>query len=693
MGVQSQNWFMDILRQIFGFFDELVYGLFGAVIQGIFDISDLATNSSVFSGLYTRLYVILGVFMAFKLAFSFFQYLVNPDQMVDKSKGVGKLFSRVFIMLFALMFLPPLLFSGFGTGGGALIPRAQKAFLPVLPKVILGTDKVGDSVEETVDYTTKSIIKSTLRTFFHPAEGLDDACDTGTFAKLTEIENTDDFRAKIIDSCTVTKGEGQRKFLWIFNVAKVYTYTYIPIISTVVGVLLLLLLVAISIDLAKRCFKLVILEVIAPIPIMSLIDPAASKGESAFSKWSKNLLSTFIDIFIKVGIVYLVLVFLDLITTTINNGTELFSGMPEDSTRKGYLIVLLIIGLIYFAKEAPKFIKESLGMKADKGGLFDDVKSIAKTAGIVGGIGLGATAGAARALGGNIGAAGTAFRNGHGLAGVAALLNPASALKGAIEGGQAGKKGAGKHGNIFGALAGGWSSQAAGNAQRRAYAEEGSTAFGRARAQARNAFTGTTAGGWDQARIEANDAIGKEFSSFDEFLGKKAAKEQLQQIDSTGGVHHFSYGELQAAIAAGDNAWAQSHGFESITAAAQAEKTSLGKQAKRERYKKYKNLTQEQVQQAIASSDFSSLTAYGITDAASAQDLLEDLQSNQESFAVREESYNQALERGKLDRVDNYGDAKSRSDQAANNSIEIRNRRGYRTRKANADSVKNKKKK
>ena len=98
MGVQSQNWFMDIVRQIFGFFDELVYGLFEPVLYGIFDMSGIITNSSLFTGIYKRLYVILGVFMAFKLMFSFFQYLVNPDDMTDKSKGVGKLFMNVFII-------------------------------------------------------------------------------------------------------------------------------------------------------------------------------------------------------------------------------------------------------------------------------------------------------------------------------------------------------------------------------------------------------------------------------------------------------------------------------------------------------------------------------------------------------------------------------------------------------------------
>ena len=630
--------------------------------------------------------------MAFKLAFSFFQYLVNPEQMVDKSKGVGKLFTRVFVMLFALMFLPPLLFSGFPDsqgGGGALLPRAQKAFLPVVPKIILGAD-VGNNVSETVDFTTKSIIKSTLRTFFHPADRISEFCNTRSL-DLKQIESTDDFRGKIIESCTVEGSEVHFlgiEFLWVVDAAKVYTYTYVPIISTVVGVLLLLLLVSISIDLAKRCFKLVILEVIAPIPIMSLIDPAASKGESAFSKWTKNLISTFVDIFIKVGIVYLILVFLELVTSSIDNGTELFKGMPNDTTRKSYLIVLLIIGLIYFAKEAPKFIKESMGMKAEKGGLFDDVKSVAKTAGIVGGIGLGATAGAARALGGNLGAAGTALRNKHGLAALGALVNPASALKGAIEGGAAGKKGAGKNGNFIGGLTKGWGSQAAGNAQRRAYAAEGSTALGRGRAAVRNALTGTTAGGVDEERIQNNKAIGDEFKAFDDWLGKKAAVQTL-----TNGTHSFTYGELQAAIATNDNRWARSHGFSSIGEAQSQEKITYGKQAKGAAYKRYKDLSESQIQEALRTSNFTPLNAYGIVDATTANAALQDVHDNQATFNAHDEAYGQALKKGKQGAVSTYKEAKAANDTAERNTLEIRNRPRYSVRKANSEAVKNRGKK
>ena len=723
MGVQSQNWFMDILRQIFGFFDEIVYGLFSIVLQGIFDISGLVTNSSIFNGIYQRIYVVLGVFMAFKLAFSFFQYLVDPDQFTDKSKGVGKLFMHVFIMLFALMFLPTVLFSGFGKEGG-LLPRAQQAFLPVLPKIILGSDNIGNSVEETVEITSKSIVSSTLGTFFHPAYDLDKFCNINSL-QLDKINSTDDLRGKIIENCTITKGDQQRKFLWIFNVAKVYTYSYLPIISTAVGVLLLALLLAISIDLAKRCFKLVVLEMIAPIPIMSLIDPASGKGESAFSKWSKNLLSTFLDIFIKVGLVYVILVFLDLITTTVNgtisgdSSTQLFFGLPDssDTTRTGYLVVLLIIGLIYFAKEAPKFIKESLGMKADKGGMFDDVKSLAKTAGVIGGVGLGAGAAVARSGAGSLRAAGAAFANREGFGKVTgafgALVGGAgSAVAAAISGGVAGRKGVGKNGNPLGALSKGWGSQAQRNATRVANAASGSTMLGRTAERARQAVTGRTGADLDKAQIDANKAVGDSFKSFDEFLGKKANNESLSYNG-----HTFNYGDFQRAIEHNDQAWAVANGFSSITDAASNSK-SYEKTAKEAAYGRLSGKTQAGIQKkidkidhAMSTGDWSEVASMGINSSncvaerAAAEAEIHALNAatsadDREAFGLYEKQFNQTLHEAKLEGgAHSYADMNYQNTEAKNSTLNIQTRKTttganrYQRRQANANAINKGKKK
>ncbi len=381
MAPQGHSWFMNIIRSIFCFLDGLVYRLIRWILYGVFDISSITTNSDVFSGIAERVYVVLGIFMAFKLSFSFFQYIIDPESMTKSEKGVSKLFLRVFLMLFALILLPTLLF-GQGTSKG-MLSRAQDAFLPVLPKLILGTQNSSNSgnIDQTLDETADEITVTTLGGFFTPSKEIDEKCGEGTYENTPPIESLEDFENNINLTCDV-KGTG----VLGIGATKYYKYSYMPFVSTVVGVLIAGLFLAITLDLAKRLFKLIILEVIAPIPIMSLIDPKGSK-DGAFGHWVKNLTSTFLDIFIKLGIVYIVIVLIHMVVSANAEG-GLFVDYPtfkESGFRSVYLTIFLILGLIFFAKEAPKFIKDSLGLKSDSGGLFDDLKDIGRAAGIVGG--------------------------------------------------------------------------------------------------------------------------------------------------------------------------------------------------------------------------------------------------------------------------------------------------------------------
>lgn len=385
MGLQEQHWYMDIIRYIFGLLDSLVYGLIKWIMYGIFDLSSLSTNSEVFNGIYSRIYVILGIFMAFKLSFSFFQYIIEPDSMGPKSeKGVSKLFIRVFTMLFALIALPAILFGQNGQKG--LLQRSQDAFLPMLPRLIFGSNDFGNTstaggVTATVEQSSEEIAVETLKGFFHPPEDLDTVCKAGTLANTPELEHLDDFLSNINITCT-SNGTG----LLGTNIAatKYYKYTYLLFISTVVGVLEAVLLLAITLDIAKRIFKMIILEVIAPVPIMSLIDPKGAK-DGAFSKWLHSLTSTFLDIFIKLGLVYLIIVLIHMIVNANDKGGIFlnFPSFSQNGFRAVYLTILLILGLIFFAKEAPKFIKDALGIKDNGGDLFDDVKTLGKAAGLV----------------------------------------------------------------------------------------------------------------------------------------------------------------------------------------------------------------------------------------------------------------------------------------------------------------------
>ncbi|MBO5375725.1 MAG: hypothetical protein J6A52_02630 [Bacilli bacterium] len=367
MGAQQQSWIIDILRSIFSALDSMVYGLINWILYGIFDLANLTTSSDVLNGIYSRIYVILGVFMAFKLCFSFFGYILDPDSMVGKSdKSVPKLLMSAGVMLAALVILPTILFNN-GEGRG-LINRAQNAFLPMLPRILLGVNEnsgltVGNpNNSNSIDDAANVMALSTLQAFFIPPEELDDICGTGTLEKTPAITSIGDFTSNVNLTCNA-KGTG----IVGIGATKYYLYSYLWGVSTIVGILMVVMLLGISIDIAKRVFKMIILQIVAPIPIMTLIDPKSKTKDGTFGKWLSMLISTFLDIFIKLGILYVVLMMIQLIVSK-----GLFTNFPEfteQPLRAAYLIVFLILGLIFFAKEAPKFIKDSLGIKDSGAGM------------------------------------------------------------------------------------------------------------------------------------------------------------------------------------------------------------------------------------------------------------------------------------------------------------------------------------
>ena len=135
-----------------------------------------------------------------------------------------------------------------------------------------------------------------------------------------------------------------------------YLFSYFPVVSTVCGVLLLLVFATTCLDVAIRALKLAILRLIAPIAIISYIDPkSAEKG--AFSTWVKLLISTYLDLFLRLAIIYFVMF---IVMEIIHGGLEL----PLGNGVIGLLsTVVIIIGLFYFARQAPKFITDALGLK------------------------------------------------------------------------------------------------------------------------------------------------------------------------------------------------------------------------------------------------------------------------------------------------------------------------------------------
>lgn len=344
----SVGWFNNLLRPFFGGIDYLVYTLLGWVIEGIFNLSSIVASQKVTEVIYTRIYTILAIFMVFKLTFSFIKYIVSPDAMVDKERGVGKIIARTLTMLAILIMLPTIFFKSdiFPGQNAPILTMLQNGVIKTLPKIILGISDDSGNVTTTAKENGNVMALNMLSSLYYPSECKDAAvCDSNN--NLTSLSG----------------------FSTSFNMTDTnssYVYYYMWPLTTICGIVLVFILVGIAVDVAIRVFKLMILQMIAPIPVMTYIDPKSSK-DGAFNSWIKTFTTTYLDIFIKLGTVYLLLLLVK----------EFFSGNLFGNVYKtlgfasgNFVMIFLIIGLFHFAKEAPKFIKDALGIKDSGGGSF-----------------------------------------------------------------------------------------------------------------------------------------------------------------------------------------------------------------------------------------------------------------------------------------------------------------------------------
>lgn len=344
----SVGWFNNLLRPFFGGIDYLVYTLLGWVIEGIFNLSSIFASKEVTEIIYTRIYTVLAIFMVFKLTFSFIKYVVSPDTMVDKEQGVGKIIARTLTMLAILIILPTIFFKSdiFPGQNAPILTMLQNGVIKTLPKVILGISDDNGNTTTTAKENGNVMALNMLSSLYYPNECKDAAvCDSDN--KLTSLS-------------------GFSTSLNMTDTNSSYVYYYMWPLTTLCGIILVFILVGIAVDVAIRVFKLMILQMIAPIPVMTYIDPKSSK-DGAFNSWIKTFTTTYLDIFIKLGTVYLLLLLVK----------EFFSGKLFGNVYKtlgfasgNFVMIFLIIGLFQFAKQAPKFIKDALGIKDSGGGSF-----------------------------------------------------------------------------------------------------------------------------------------------------------------------------------------------------------------------------------------------------------------------------------------------------------------------------------
>lgn len=394
----------DAIRTVFTFFDTIFFGLLQGVYQVFFNVStaELFSNALI-RDFYYRCQLVIGVFMLFKLSVTILEGIMDPARITDKKAGAGKIISRIITSLVILALITPINIpspqnkwerqvNNNGLLFGALYSLQERILSNnTIGKLVLGTtDGVTDADEQgqTLSESAKQFAGKILRGFFRinvvpePDDGYD--VETGQdpevnkdyrFCDFTEEQeqfyNTAtpaELLSAVNDTCEIDSNSswfqelGEKISSILFGKETYYRYSYSPI-AGIVALIISVILILYTIDVAIRALKLAILRLIAPIPIISHMSISAKegKGEDAFSSWVRSLTSTYLELFIRLAIMYFVIY---LIHDMIENGIVINTGTGIVGILS---FVFIVIGIFIFAKQAPKFIEHSLGMKGSAG--------------------------------------------------------------------------------------------------------------------------------------------------------------------------------------------------------------------------------------------------------------------------------------------------------------------------------------
>ena len=329
------SFFWDVLRGFLFAIDSIIYEF----IIKIYNLFMEIANTTIFSDdiidiFLGKVYALLGIFMLFKVSFSLLSYIANPDQFVDKNKGLNKIVVTVITSLALIVFTP------------YIFKQAMD-----LQRIILKENTIPKLFVTDANITT-------------PLDGGEDMALTTFQAFFT---NQDDTRITVDHMSEIFEYDVNKK-----DSDGNYVFRYTFVISTIAGIVELLLLINFCFDIAIRSVKLGFLRMVAPIPIIARIDP--KKGTETFNKWTKLCINTYLDLFIRLIAVY----FAIFIISQVTNNFSIVDAVTGQETEVSLLaIVFIIMGALLFAKQLPKLLEDLLGVKLSGDFTLNPLKKLA----------------------------------------------------------------------------------------------------------------------------------------------------------------------------------------------------------------------------------------------------------------------------------------------------------------------------
>lgn len=308
-------------------------------------------NDNYIQAIYNRVGMILGLFMIFKLSFSLIQSLVNPEKLTDKKSGFGSIISRCVISIVLLGITPSLFRLAFKFQN--LIVGTENDTNNIIYKFIVADEEV-----ESAASFGKTLAADLYFSFF--TEKVEGIVSDGVEVVL-DPEGQPVLETKDYDYLRQSIKDGSLSFddmVYYLSLRSNGTYAikWDVIFAIGVAIAVIYILITYCISVATRVIQLAYLQLIAPIPILSYI----SDPEGSFKNWTKQCMTTYLDLFMRLAIIYFIIALSGQILNVMSDESKLLSstGISKDSGEYMWIKIFLVLGLLMFGKRVPALLKD-----------------------------------------------------------------------------------------------------------------------------------------------------------------------------------------------------------------------------------------------------------------------------------------------------------------------------------------------
>lgn len=381
--------------------EEIIYKIGVTLFSGVFSLIEFAYqlfyavatarpfSQETFNNFAGRLMMVIGILMLFLVTFSLFKMLFDPDSLSKGGKGSGKELAIKIITTIAMLVSINLVFRmAFDFQSVVLVDNVigklfATTIVPVEPGVPVDPNDGSAENRSAIEEAGKEMATTILKSFYLPSAVVDSS--KPVIVPSDPDETTSPYGKKILQFYEGNSRDDLSPTLYSFrevyeriqkdsaNVmglgdlacANYKDVEFKWVMGCIVGLFVVWALFVYAFAMGLRVIQLAFYQLIAPIPIGMRILP---NKQEVYSKWLKDVIQAFAEVFIRLFIIFFSIYLIDLISKT-----DVTAMWEETNMPSGLVAVLaniiIICGVIAFILKAPKYFEDLFGV-GGKGGNF-----------------------------------------------------------------------------------------------------------------------------------------------------------------------------------------------------------------------------------------------------------------------------------------------------------------------------------